>query len=125
MPAPVVDFHLHCYHRPLRAPESFIAFMDRELARTHGSFAKFLERHGSAESYLRVLDDAGADYGAPRGFGSSPRGCYAGPKPTAVWFPMTSGRKRTGRPTPTLSTGMSTIRPRIDTPSLSFTTARA
>jgi hypothetical protein len=36
MPAPVVDFHLHCYDRPLRAPESFIAFMDRELARTYG-----------------------------------------------------------------------------------------
>jgi predicted TIM-barrel fold metal-dependent hydrolase len=59
----IVDFHLHCYDSPLRAPESFIAFMDRELARTHGSFAKFLERYGSAESYLGVLDDAGADYG--------------------------------------------------------------
>ena len=60
---PVVDFHLHCYDRPLRAPESFIAFMDRELAKAYGSFAKFLEQYGSAESYLRVLDDAGADYG--------------------------------------------------------------
>ena len=60
---PVVDFHLHCYDRPLRAPESFVAFMDRELANAYGSFAKFLEQYGSAESYLRVLDDAGADYG--------------------------------------------------------------
>jgi uncharacterized protein len=63
MSQPVVDFHLHCYDRPLRAPDSFVAFMDRELARTHGSFAQFLERYGSAESYLSVLDDAGADYG--------------------------------------------------------------
>jgi len=39
----VVDFHIHCYDRPLRAPESFVAFMDRELANSHGSFAKFLE----------------------------------------------------------------------------------
>jgi hypothetical protein len=31
---PVVDFHIHCYDRPLRAPESFIAFMDREIAKT-------------------------------------------------------------------------------------------
>ena len=61
--AAVVDFHIHCYDRPLRAPESFVAFMDRELAKTYGSFAQFLERYGSAESYLRVLDDAGADYG--------------------------------------------------------------
>jgi uncharacterized protein len=60
---PVVDFHIHCYDRPLRAPESFVAFMDREVARTYGSFAKFLERYGSAESYLSVLDNAGADYG--------------------------------------------------------------
>ena len=45
----VVDFHLHCYDRPLRAPESFVAFMDRELAKSHGSFAKFLERYGSME----------------------------------------------------------------------------
>ena len=37
--------------------------MDRELAKAYGSFAKFLEQYGSAESYLRVLDDAGADYG--------------------------------------------------------------
>ncbi len=59
----VVDFHIHCYDRPLRAPESFVAFMDRELAKSHGSFAKFLERYGSAASYLRVLDEAGADYG--------------------------------------------------------------
>jgi hypothetical protein len=41
---PVVDFHIHCYDRPLRAPESFVAFMDREVAKTYGSFAKFLER---------------------------------------------------------------------------------
>jgi predicted TIM-barrel fold metal-dependent hydrolase len=40
MSAPVVDFHLHFYDRPLRAPESFVAFMDRELAGTHGSFAR-------------------------------------------------------------------------------------
>ncbi len=39
----VVDFHIHCYDRPLRAPESFVAFMDRELAKSHGSFARFLE----------------------------------------------------------------------------------
>jgi hypothetical protein len=59
MRPPVVDFHLHCYDRPLRAPESFIAFMDRELVKTHDSFATFLDRHGSAESYLSVLDAAG------------------------------------------------------------------
>src|SRR5439155_4400267 len=69
--AAVVDFHIHCYDRPLRAPESFVAFMDRELAKTYGSFAQFLERYGSAESYLRVLDDAGADYGViPAGSGT-------------------------------------------------------
>jgi len=215
---PVVDFHLHCYDRPLRAPESFIAFMDRELAKAYGSFAKFLEQYGSAESYLRVLDDAGADYGvilaelAPitsaidsnetvealckgqprlipfaslnpylienparelerlvrdRGFRGlklydgqgraggvgaratgrrhrralrqellarvsrrrsreSALGPQAGPKPTDVVrsFAM-SGRNRTGRPTASFSSGMSTIRPRIETPSLSRTTATA
>src|SRR5438094_131030 len=72
---PVVDFHLHCYDRPLRAPESFVAFMDRELAKAYGSFAKFLEQYGSAESYLRVLDDAGANYGViPAGSGTLEEG---------------------------------------------------
>jgi hypothetical protein len=69
MPAPVVDFHLHGYDRPLRAPESFIAFMDRELARTHGSFAKFLERHGSAESSRSPTPPRSASpVATPRGF---------------------------------------------------------
>src|SRR5262249_15066880 len=36
-----------------------------------------------------------------------------------------SGRKRTGRPTASFSNGMSTMRPRIDTPSLSRTTPTA
>src|SRR2546430_2292053 len=68
---PVVDFHFLCYGRALRAPESFVAFMDRELAKAYGSFAKFLEQYGSAESCLRVLDDAGANYGViPAGSGT-------------------------------------------------------
>ena len=33
---PVVDFHIHCYDRPLRAPESFVAFMDREAEKVVG-----------------------------------------------------------------------------------------
>ena len=49
----------------------------------------------------------------------------AGPNPTAVCPSLTSGRKRTGRPTATLSSGTSTTRPRIDTPSFSCTTAMA
>ena len=51
---------------------------------------------------------------------------YAGAKPTDVVrsFAM-SGRKRTDSPTASLSNGMSTIRPRIETPSLSRTTATA
>ncbi len=36
---PVVDFHIHCDDRPLRAPESFIAFMDREVAKTYKKLA--------------------------------------------------------------------------------------
>jgi predicted TIM-barrel fold metal-dependent hydrolase len=48
---PVVDFHLHCYDRPFRAPESLVVFMDRELAKAYGSFARFLEQYGSAESF--------------------------------------------------------------------------
>ena len=36
---PVVDFHIHCYDRPLREPESFVAFMDREVAKTRRSSA--------------------------------------------------------------------------------------
>ena len=99
---PVVDFHLH------------------------GSFAKFLEQYGSAESYLRVLDDAGANYGViPAGSGTLEE-VYAGPNPTDVVRSFAiSGRKRTGRPTASFSSGMSTIRPRIETPSLSRTTAMA
>jgi hypothetical protein len=38
---PVVDFHLHCYDRPLRAPDSFVAFMDREVAKAYESFADY------------------------------------------------------------------------------------
>jgi hypothetical protein len=84
---PVVDFHIHCYDRPLRAPESFIAFMDREIAKTYGSFATFLERYGSPESYLSVLDDAGADYGVI----------------LAELAPITSARQRRASPEARLS----------------------
>jgi predicted TIM-barrel fold metal-dependent hydrolase len=37
--------------------------MDREMGKTYGSFAKFVERYTTAESYLAVLDEAGVDYG--------------------------------------------------------------
>ena len=57
---PVVDFHLHAYDFPLSAPDDFIGFMDKQLG---SSFAKFAERHSTAESYLAVLDEAGVDYG--------------------------------------------------------------
>src|SRR5207248_2783542 len=53
------------------------------------------------------------------------RPAQAGPKPMAVWLSRMMGRKRTGRPTASRSSGMSTIRPRIDTPSLSLTAATA
>lgn len=60
---PVVDFHIHAYDHPVNAPASFVAFMDRELGRASGSFARFVERHSTGEAYLGVLDEAGADYG--------------------------------------------------------------
>ena len=60
---PVVDFHIHVYDWPIEAPASFVAFMDREMARAYGSFAAFVERHASGEAYERVLDDARVDYG--------------------------------------------------------------
>jgi len=60
---PVVDFHIHCYDFPIEAPPSFVEFMDREMARAYGSFAKFVERYTTGEAYERVLDEAGVDYG--------------------------------------------------------------
>jgi len=60
---PVVDFHIHCYDFPIEAPPSFVEFMDREMARAYGSFAKFVERYRTGEAYERVLDEAGVDYG--------------------------------------------------------------
>ena len=60
---PVVDFHIHAYDYPVNAPRSFVEFMDREMAKTYGSYAKFVEQYTTGESYLRVLDDAGVDYG--------------------------------------------------------------
>ncbi|MBI2494821.1 MAG: amidohydrolase [Candidatus Rokubacteria bacterium] len=60
---PVVDFHIHAYDFPVNAPPSFVEFMDREMVRAYGSFAKFVERYTTGESYLRVLDEAGVDYG--------------------------------------------------------------
>ncbi len=60
---PVVDFHIHCYDFPIDAPPSFVEFMDREMARAYGSFAKFVERYTTGEAYERVLDEAGVDYG--------------------------------------------------------------
>jgi predicted TIM-barrel fold metal-dependent hydrolase len=59
----VIDFHIHAYDNPINSPRSFIEFMDRELASTYGSFQKFVDRYSTGESYLSVLDDAGADYG--------------------------------------------------------------
>src|SRR5262249_53867419 len=49
----------------------------------------------------------------------------AGPKPTIVWPPISSGRKRTGSPALRASSGMSTTRPSKETPSFSRTTATA
>ena len=60
---PVVDFHIHAYDFPVNAPPSFVEFMDREMAKAYGSYAKFVERYTTGESYLRVLDEAGVDYG--------------------------------------------------------------
>lgn len=60
---PVVDFHIHAYDFPVNAPPSFVEFMDREMARAYGSYAKFVERYTTGESYLRILDEAGVDYG--------------------------------------------------------------
>lgn len=60
---PVVDFHIHAYDYPVNAPRSFVEFMDREMAKTYGSYTKFVERYTTGESYLRVLDEAGVDYG--------------------------------------------------------------
>jgi predicted TIM-barrel fold metal-dependent hydrolase len=60
---PVVDFHIHAYDYPVNAPPSFVQFMDREMAKTYGSYTKFAEQYTTGESYLRVLDEAGVDYG--------------------------------------------------------------
>ena len=60
---PVVDFHIHAYDYPVNAPPSFVEFMDREMAKAYGSYAAFVERFTTGESYLRVLDEAGIDYG--------------------------------------------------------------
>src|SRR5688572_21351126 len=59
----VVDFHIHAYDYPVNAPPSFVQFMDREMAKTYGSYTKFVEQYTTGESYLRVLDEAGVDYG--------------------------------------------------------------
>lgn len=60
---PVVDFHIHAYDYPVNAPPSFVQFMDREMAKTYGSYTKFVEQYTTGDSYLRVLDEAGVDYG--------------------------------------------------------------
>mgnify|MGYP001579737084 FL=1 len=60
---PVVDFHIHCYDFPIEAPPSFVEFMDREMARAYGSFARFVERYTTGAAYETVLDEAGVDYG--------------------------------------------------------------
>lgn len=60
---PVVDFHIHAYDYPVNAPPSFVQFMDREMAKTYGSYTNFVEQYTTGDSYLRVLDEAGVDYG--------------------------------------------------------------
>lgn len=60
---PVVDVHIHCYDFPIEAPPSFVEFMDREMARAYGSFARFVERYTTGAAYETVLDEAGVDYG--------------------------------------------------------------
>lgn len=60
---PVVDFHIHAYDWPISGPASFVEFMDSEMARAYGSFAKFVERYTTGAAYERVLDEAGVDYG--------------------------------------------------------------
>jgi len=55
---PVVDFHIHAYDWPISSPASFVEFMDREMARAYGSFAKFVERYTTGAAYERVLDEA-------------------------------------------------------------------
>src|SRR3970282_1597815 len=37
--------------------------MDREMAKTYGAYSKFVEQYTTGESYERVLDEAGVDYG--------------------------------------------------------------
>ena len=59
----MLECPIHAYDFPVNAPPSFVEFMDREMARAYGSFAKFVERYTTGESYLRVLDEAGVDYG--------------------------------------------------------------
>lgn len=60
---PVVDVHIHCYDFPIEAPPSFVEFMDREMARAYGSFARFVERYTTGAAYETVLDEAGVDCG--------------------------------------------------------------
>lgn len=57
---PIIDFHIHSYDFPIQAPQSFVDFMTREMG---GSFEDFLRTRSTTESYLKVLDDAGVDYG--------------------------------------------------------------
>src|SRR5207245_8908415 len=52
------------------------------------------------------------------------RGPY-GANPTEVWSLTTIGRKRSSSPTASFSNGTSTMRPKIDAPSFSFTTPTA
>src|SRR3990172_7405788 len=60
---PVVDFHIHAYDWPISAPASFVEFMDREMARAYGSFARFVEHYTTGAAYETMLDEAGVDYG--------------------------------------------------------------
>lgn len=57
---PVIDFHIHVYDCPVNAPKAFIKFMDRELGE---SFEQWSVDHSTSESYLKVLDESGVDYG--------------------------------------------------------------
>jgi len=59
---PVIDFHIHAYDSPVRAPESYIHFMNRALGEQYGSFENFVQSHTRPDKYLEVLDGAGVEF---------------------------------------------------------------
>ena len=99
----------------------FSSFWDRRYVLKEYDTEKRLLLEGIGPHSERIM--FGTDH--PAGSGTLEE-VYAGPNPTDVVRSFAiSGRKRTGRPTASFSSGMSTIRPRIETPSLSRTTATA